>query len=108
MLPSLRYAFLMSSTEASCSRRQLLLPAVKSCEQTYIRQFQVRIVVAFDVSLHHDPGKTVASQRRGVVRCDTIKALRREFGVADVLMCVVVKGQAVGSTVIQVQGEANK
>lgn len=108
MLPSLRYAFLMSSTEASYAGRQLLLPAVKCCKQTYIGQFQVRIVVSFDVGLHHDPGKTVASQRRGVVRCDTIKALRREVGAAEMSMRRVVRGQTVGSKVIRVQGEANK
>jgi hypothetical protein len=53
----------MSSTEASCSRRQLLSLGLTSCKSTYIGQFQIRIVVSFDIGLHHDPGKTVASQQ---------------------------------------------
>jgi hypothetical protein len=87
VLPSLRYAFLMSSTEASCSRRQLLSLGLTPCKQTYIGQFQVRIVVSFDVGLHHDPGKTVASQQSGVVRCDTIKALRRRLVLLECRWC---------------------
>jgi hypothetical protein len=63
VLPSLRYAFLMSSTEASCSHRQLLSQRLMSCKQTHIGQFQVGIVVPFDIRLHHDPGETVASQQ---------------------------------------------
>ena len=34
-----------------------------SCEQTYGRQFQIGIVISFDIGLHHDPDKTVASQQ---------------------------------------------
>lgn len=97
MLPSLRYAFLMSSTEASYSRRQRLLPEVKSYKQTYTRQFQVRIVVAFYVGLHHDPGKAVASQRRGVgvVRCDAIPSRPCvTVRIDKTSMRVVVRSQA--------------
>lgn len=33
------------------------------CKQTYSGQFQVGIVISFDIGLHHDPDEAVASQQ---------------------------------------------